>query len=241
MKRIFSTLSQKWPEYLLEMLVITLGIIGAFILNGWKETTDRSASERSILMEIRTGLSQDLLGIQDDLKHMDTIYRSAHEILDYLNLNDIPSKEFSHDVAIMRVTPHFDPNLYGYQLLSSKGVEIIRNDSLRKNISQLFESRYAYYKRYEEERIQFRLMHISPGITEYFHHDTDKVTPENMSDYGYFEISTSDYTRLKQENRFEKLIKTVIHENEAVRSRALLVEQDISSLIDRITTELDEL
>ena len=82
MKRILLTLKQKWPEYLLEMIVITAGILGAFALNNWND--QRKSAERRLYV-----LSRLIEDLRADVKEMDIVsmdtYSRIHIGLDILN------------------------------------------------------------------------------------------------------------------------------------------------------------
>jgi hypothetical protein len=59
MKRILTTLSQKWPEYLLEVLVLVVGIYGAFALERWNETRKEQEEILNYIQSIKKDLEAD--------------------------------------------------------------------------------------------------------------------------------------------------------------------------------------
>jgi hypothetical protein len=61
MKRILSILKEKWPEYILEILVITIGILGAFLLNSWNEQNKDQQNANNILVDYRNDLRKDTI------------------------------------------------------------------------------------------------------------------------------------------------------------------------------------
>ena len=57
MKKILETLKRKWAEYLLEMIVIVIGILVAFMLNNWNEERKENDKIITILKKARIMLN----------------------------------------------------------------------------------------------------------------------------------------------------------------------------------------
>ena len=217
-----------------EIVLVMIGILLALQVNNWNDTVKERSVEIKILQEILSNLEHDLVEIRSDIASMDSVNRACKDISRFMKTDSIPSETFYYDVAKLRVNPHFDPNKSGYNLLVSKGVEIILNDSLRESLSLLYESLYPYYYRYEEERTQFKLKEINPTLLKYFEWHT---RPE-LQFFGQYHISPRDYLKIKNDANFTKLLHAIAFDNTLVQNRAHRVERGIESLILDIESEL---
>ncbi|MCM4153949.1 hypothetical protein DHD05_20355 [Arenibacter sp. N53] len=230
----------KFSKYFLyaigEIILVVLGILIALNVNNNNSEKKDRVLEIKILKEIGSNLQIDLQELRDDISHMDSLNRSCNNIINFIKTETIPKKEFYLNAAMLRVSPHFDPNKSGYSLLVSKGADIILNDSLRKSISVLYETNYVYYFRYEEERIQFRANNIAPKLQEYF---TMLIRPD-LTYKGEFQISQEDYSQLKKDKSFVKLMTTTIFENSLVLVRAKRIEKNILELSSQLLNEIDK-
>ena len=136
MRRIFTTLSEKWPEYLVEILVITIGILGAFALNNWNEskTNDRKRSElaQSLLTEFTNNLSQ----LDTVIHYNQVVLESGLEMLDVYSAGQKVSQS-KIDTLISNLAYHwtFDPKNGALRSgISSGDIHLSSNKKLLENL-----------------------------------------------------------------------------------------------------------
>lgn len=60
MKKIIDLIKEKWEEYVIEILVITFGIFGAFILNNWNENRKQNERFKIFTEQLYTAVDKDL-------------------------------------------------------------------------------------------------------------------------------------------------------------------------------------
>lgn len=140
MKRILETLADNWPQYLLEIIVIMVGILGAFLLNNWNEERKEKREEIKTLSELKSNLQSDINDVTFNLEG----HRRAVVVADSLSQN--PNL---HDTIIAKYVYWvfrdfiFLPHTGAYESLKSKGVGLVSNDSLRKQIVYLYDYLYV--------------------------------------------------------------------------------------------------
>lgn len=150
MKRILSTLKEKWPEYILEILVITIGILGAYTLNDWGANKNRKQAELKILKEIKSNLELDLIDLNEN--------RSGH--FDNLKILDSLKRAEEFQLTNERIAKNlyrafrdyiYTPQRSAIETLTAKGVDLISDDSLRINILRLSDFYTTSLVKMEEE------------------------------------------------------------------------------------------
>ena len=140
----------KWKKYGFEFLSIFIAVISAFALNNWNDNRRNSEVETKILVEIMNGLEKDL----DDVN----LNRYGHEegikacrFFQQIINGKLVSTDSLRDYYLA-LTRDFVAiqNISGYESLKSRGLEFIKNDTLRFKIITLYEYDYKTLKKFEE-------------------------------------------------------------------------------------------
>lgn len=138
MKTILETLKRKWAEYLLEIMVITVGILGAFTLNSWNEGRKANQFEADVLFLIDQNLQKDSLALVN-------IANENDRAIDAINLllKEDPEKLSDDSISLLLgAIMHFDrfrPATSSFEVLKSNGLNNLSNPELRIRISTYYD------------------------------------------------------------------------------------------------------
>ena len=152
MKRFFKSPKVNWKYILGEITLIFVGISLAIWFNNWNERMKLQRTEVRILKEVRTGLQADLKDLGTNLGGHQTALRAAEYIQDFY-LGGPAENADSLNLYLFLLTMDATSliNTAPYEYLKSKGISLITNDSLRRQITDLYEYQYAELRTIEED------------------------------------------------------------------------------------------
>jgi len=150
-----------------EIFLVVIGILLALQIDNWNSKRIERQSETDILKEIHANLEPDLLDFEYNLEHFQARVISSRMLLEVINSDGPYHDSLGYYYFYLRLFPHFTPNLSGYLMLQSRGLDIISNDSIRMAISYLYETRYNYLMAFERNRYEYMATSLQPAMAPY--------------------------------------------------------------------------
>jgi len=242
----------KFSKYLLyalgEIVLVVIGILIALQINNWNEFNKERESEKIILNEIRDNLKFDLEDFESNIANLQNKAISATSILKILENNSPYTDSIGYFFYYLKTYPHFSNKSNGYNLLQSKGLGIIQNDSIRKKITDLYEDRYQYLKTYEKERIDYNNS-LESKVSPYYGTRTlskDKIpndiiikgSVKTLVQFGFFR-NIRNYNLLKKDLELQGIIKDIETWATILREIHNGIRNDVIALINQIEKELE--
>lgn len=134
---------RKFSRYLLyalgEIILVVAGILIALQINNLNEANKNREYEEKMLSEIRTALQKDMIHFENMVETYNDLYHTADYFME-LSKNNVPY----HDSLFPKVfdlndNVNFQFNSGPYEALKSSGIDKISNDSLRNEITNLYD------------------------------------------------------------------------------------------------------
>lgn len=218
-----------------EVVLIVIGILLALYLNNINSEQKSKLVEIELLKEIKAN-------IKSSIKSFERAIESEHEylehnllILDYLDNKRPFDNELLKPFGDYFWTVSSNPISGGYTYLKSKGIDLISNDSLRKNLSVLFEVDYLIIK--EENQIWANNLQQNISYPYHVNHFRRYFLHDSIS--GDIEVAKPfNYNALINDDKFKSINTEIIsNRNWNINSLKDLINKSII-IVNQIEEEL---
>jgi len=237
MKKILETLKLKWAEYLLETIVIVIGILGAFALNNWNEDRNDRKKEYILLQQMKADFETNQQLIEEGLEE-----QKYYTIILQLTLNHTGPEVDMPEPAVLDSIDNLDYTtlelVYGTVnlILTTDQMDFLKSDVLKTLLSS-FPGLYARYKEYEllskEGTLQQRNLHHKYVAILSMRPDLQSTTqtPHKSEHLGW--LRDRDYQNIV----IDRLLQKERAGNKLMDLR--VINEDIIKLINQELTRFD--
>lgn len=125
-------------QYLIEVLVIIIGILIAFSLDNWNQSRNERKLEKEILSQIKEDLTFTLEDMKNDFIIHQIALQSHVKIDSFLENQAYNTKDLTFDFFWIKEDEYIFPNKTGYEMLESFGTNLITSKEIRTTISYIY-------------------------------------------------------------------------------------------------------
>lgn len=157
------TIKNNWKNYLFEFLSIFVGVSLAFAMSNWGENRRDAIAETKILVEIKNGLKLDLFDVEQNIKGHEKGIETCNYFRKLIEDPNTPQDSAAFQYFYLLRDFISIQNKSGYESLKSKGLGLVKNDSLRLEIISLYDFYYEIIEKLEEnyDEMQFNKNYYS--------------------------------------------------------------------------------
>ncbi len=145
-------------KYLIEIIIIVIGVLIAFYLTNWGKEVEKRKTEEEIISQIYFELSDNLMDLKNDVMIHNNSFKSQLKIQQFLDNDKISSDSLLMDFYWATKDEYIFPNTSAFENLKKTGMSIIKNDSLRDFITLTYNN---YFPRISKGN------NLYPDINEY--------------------------------------------------------------------------
>lgn len=167
----FQKFFQPISKYLIELLIVFVGVYLAFGLSNLNDQEKRNLSETKILTEISNGLLLDLEDLEENLQGHRLGIRINDIFVNLVQGNMINLDTFGAYYSELSRDYISIQNQSGYESLKSVGLDIIEDDELRYDIIRLYDFYYEIIVKLEENYAENQF------FENYFQHIHEIIGP----------------------------------------------------------------
>jgi len=195
-------LKKNWFKYMLETVVVIVGVLIAFSLNDWNESIKERRFEVQMLKELNGSLQNNVEYLERAIRRNDEARRSCDLIIEYFD-SELPY----HD----SLDHHFSTSLFwfypslentAYESLKSYGLHLISNDSIREKLGDIYE--WTFIDLFSQRQ------------DEYFYGTVAPLLPDWFESHDFFgDMKPLDFDNLQNSNSYRHILRTMVAQRTA--------------------------
>ena len=217
-----------------EIVLVVIGILIALQINNWNENRKDNLKEVANLNSLKSELEISLKELKSDYNSTKLFHNSTLKVQNYMRKKTRISDSMYMDFYLSYQFSGFFPKVSTYETFKSGNLELIKSDSLKILITDIYE---AGYKRILSRNNTTR---ISTRINYYQEHF--RITSNAKPDVSLMQLRNSfraipnNYEYLMNDPKYESLI------SEAIFDRRLLLRdyENTIELVRKVISEIED-